>query len=67
MLILLHSRQILSSSYAFGFFIPDSEKHKKDYEILQVGTHTRYHFPSKWQPYVQNQINNEMKCHGYNM
>ena len=35
MLILLHSRQILSSSYAFGFFIPDSEKHKKDYEILQ--------------------------------
>eukprot|EP00731_Ephydatia_muelleri_P020033 Em0012g858a len=36
MLILLHSRQILSSSYAFGFFIPDAEKkHKKDYEILQ--------------------------------
>ena len=37
-LILLHSRQILSSSYAFGFFIPDKEKkHKNDYEALQVG------------------------------
>ena len=38
MLILLHCRQILSSSYAFGFFIPDTDKkHKKEYEALQVG------------------------------
>lgn len=34
-LVLLHSRRILSTSYALGFFMSDSDKRRKSYETLQ--------------------------------